>query len=108
MNRGTRPLERQGPGLAALNRSPRFWMLVLTCHDRLPLSSPFCERTWLFLASGFCDSEFAAAMDAKPFSGSAAIVIGDRAIAARVAVLKRGCNSTAAPTVGISGVWKAA
>jgi hypothetical protein len=60
------------------------------------------------LASGFCGSEFATAMDAEQFSISAAIVIGDSAIAVRVAGLKRASTSTAAPTAGISEARKAA
>jgi hypothetical protein len=83
-------------------------MLVPTCHDRLPLSSPSGERTWPFLGKGFSGSEFAVAMDVMQSSGFAGIVIGVSAIAARVAALKRAFNSIAAPTAGISGVRKVA
>jgi hypothetical protein len=72
------------------------------------LSSPFCEKVWAYLASGFCGSEFAATMDAERFFGSAATVIADSAIAARLAGLKLAFNSTAAQTAGISRVRKVA
>ena len=105
---GPSRLSRQGPGLATLQQVTTLGMLVPTCHDRLPLSSPSCERTWLFLGRGFSGNEFAAAMDALQSSGFASIVIEVSAIAARVAALKRASNSIAAPTAGISGVRKAA
>jgi len=83
-------------------------MLVLTCHDRLPLSSLFCERTWPFLARRFSGNAFADALDAARCSGFASTAIEASAIAAGVAEPKHASNSTASPTAGISGVRKAA
>jgi hypothetical protein len=94
--------------LATLKQVTTLRMLVPTCHDRLPLSSPSCERTSSFLEKGFSGSEFAAAMDVMQSSGFASIVIAVSAIAARVAAPKRAFNSIAPPTAGISGVRKAA
>ena len=56
--------------------------LVLTCHERLPLSSPAWRRAWRFLAKSFSGSGFAGAAIAVRCSGSVGTVIGDSAIAA--------------------------
>jgi hypothetical protein len=81
--------------------------LVLTCHDRLPLSSPRLGRAWRFLAKWFCDSGFAAAVDVRRCSGSVSTVIADSAIAARCAAGKPGDDNTVLPTAAISGVRRA-
>ena len=80
-------------------------MLVLTCHDRLPLSSPVSGRTWP-QAIGFSGSAFVAAGDAMRCSGSADIVIAGSATVARVAAPKHVGNNTAAPTAAINGARK--
>jgi streptogramin lyase len=89
--------------LATLNRSPRN-KLVLTCHDRLPLSSPRLRRAWRFLANWFCGSGFAAAGDVTRCSGSVSIAIADSAIAAVCAAVKPGGNNTVLPTAATNGV----
>jgi hypothetical protein len=99
-------LHRQGPGLATLNRSPRS-KLVLTCHDRLPLSSPRLRRTWRFLAKWFCGSGFAAAVDVMWCSGSVSTVIAVSAIAAQCAAGRPGGDNTVLPTAATSGVRRA-
>lgn len=102
---GPRRLHRQGPGLATLNRSPR-GKLVLTCHDRLPLSSPRLRRAWCFLAKWFCGSGFAAAVDVMWCSGSVSTVIAVSAIAVQSAAGRPGGDNVL-PTAATSGVRRA-
>jgi len=80
---------------------------MIGCHCPAP-SVERCGATWRFPPTKFYGSAFAAVMDAMRCSGSVRIVIGASATVARVAGLKHGCSSTAAPTAGISGVPKAA
>jgi hypothetical protein len=74
--------------------------LVLTCHDRSPLSSPARRRAWIFMARrSFVNG---LALDATRCSGSAGTVIADSAIAVPRAAPKPGAGSVAAPTTVIS------
>jgi len=82
-------------------------MLVLTCHERLPLSSPRLRGTWRFMAKWFCGSGFAVAVDVMRCSGFASTAIAGSAIAAPPAAPPHDFSRGAAPTVGISGVLKA-
>ena len=80
--------------------------LVLTCHDRLPLSSPTRIHGWRLMAKWFFGSGFAAALDATRCSGSASTVIADTVIAVPLAALKPGSSSDAAPTAVTSAARK--
>jgi hypothetical protein len=80
--------------------------LVLTCHDRLPLSTPARTHGWRLMAKWFFGSGLAAASDATRCSGSASTVIADTAIAVPLAALKPGSSSDAVPTAATSGAWK--
>jgi len=78
--------------------------LVLTCHDRSPLSSPARRRSWIFMAGrSFVNG---LALDAARYSGSAGTVIADSAIAVPRAAPKPGAGSVAAPTAATSGARK--
>ena len=78
--------------------------LVLTCHDRSPLSSPARRRSWIFMAGrSFVNG---LALDAARYSGSAGTVIADSATAAPNAVNKPAANSGGAPTGATKGVPK--
>ena len=105
---GTEPLERQGPGLATLktgHHAYTSWFQPdrIGCH--CPAPSP--RRRWPFLARGFSNREFVAAMVAIRCFGFAAVVIGGSAIAARVAAAQHVSNSTVPPTAAISRARKA-
>ena len=71
----------------------------LPCHDRSPLSSPTWRRGWRVRARLFSVSEFAAAVNATPCSGSVGTAIGDSVIAARPVRPKPAVNSAVVPTV---------
>ena len=81
--------------------------LVLTCHDRLPLSSPVCGLAWRFLAKSFSGSGFAVAVDARRCSGSVSTAIAGSAIVVPPVVTKRGSSRGVARTAVTSGVRKA-
>ena len=81
--------------------------LVLTCHDRLPLSSPRLRRAWQVMAKWFCGNGYAAAVDVMHYSGSVTTAIAGSAIAARRAAAKPGGDNTVLPTAATSGVRRA-
>jgi hypothetical protein len=74
--------------------------LVLTCHDRSPLSSPACRRAWIFMARRpFVNGPVS---DAGQCSGSAGTATADIAIAVPRAGQKPGAVSGAGPTAATS------
>jgi hypothetical protein len=65
--------------------------MVLTCHDRSPLSSPALLRsTWIFMARWFFDQGFVWALNAGRRSGSAGTATADSATAPQPAGLRPG------------------
>ena len=106
MSNGTRPCNRPGSGMTTCSAGHHASKLVLTCHDRLPLSSPAGVHRWRLMAKWFSGSEFARAANATRCSGSVNTAIVDNAIAAPLAALKPGSSNDAWRTAGTSGARK--
>jgi len=81
--------------------------LVLTCHDRLPLSSPVSGLAWRFMAKLLSGSGFAVAAVARRCSGSVGTVIAGSVTVVPPAVTKPGCGRGAVPTAATNEVRKA-
>ena len=78
--------------------------LVLTCHDRLPLSTSACGRAWTFTAKSFSVNGLAAAAGAMRCFVSVSIATADSSIAVRLAAPKLDSSSVVAPTAATNVV----